>query len=60
MTFPSLLLRRPAPTPYFHPLLKIFQCPPPGEVIKIYFPRFKKRGVLATHFLALVQLGTIK
>ena len=26
------------------PFLKIFQIPPPGEVIKIYFPPFKKGG----------------
>ena len=33
-----ILLRRPAPAPYFHPLFLIFQSPPApsGEVIKIY------------------------
>ena len=27
--------------PYFHPFLKFFRFPPPGEVIKIYFPSLK-------------------
>ena len=39
-----LLLRRSSPTPYFYTLFKIFQIPPPGEVIKIYFPPLKGRG----------------
>ena len=37
---PSPLLRRPTPAPSFHPLFKIFQSPPPGEVI----PPLKRRG----------------
>ena len=42
---PAPLLRRPAPAPYFHPLLKIFQIPPPpGEGIKIYFFPLWKKG----------------
>ena len=67
------LLKRPALTPYFHPLFLIFQVPPLGEVIKIYSPLpFKKKGgirtmvidlcpcVLTTHFLAPVQLATVR
>ena len=39
------LLRRPAPAPYFHHLFKNFsESPPPGEVIKIYFPTLKRGG----------------
>ena len=41
-------LRRPAPALYFHPFFLIFQIPhPPGEVIKIYFP--KGEGVQTMH-----------
>ena len=38
-----LLLRRPAPAPYFHPLFKIFQIPPllSGKVSK-FTPTFLK------------------
>ena len=42
------LLKRSAPAPYFYPLFKIFQIPPPspGKVIKIYLPPpFKGREV---------------
>ena len=40
---PSPLLKRPAPAPYFHPLFKVFQSsPPPGKLIKIYFPPLKR------------------
>ena len=39
-------LKRPAPAPYSHPLLLIFQIPPSplGKVIKIYFPPLKNIG----------------
>ena len=38
------LLRRPASAPYFHSLLKIFQIPPTGKVIKIYSTLLLKEG----------------
>ena len=38
-------LGRHALAPYFHLLFLIFQIPPPpGEVIKIYFPALKREG----------------
>ena len=44
-----LLLRRPAPAPYFYSLFLFFRFPSPlGEVIKISSPPLKKKGVLQT------------
>ena len=39
-------LRGPATAPYFHPFFLIFQIPPPGEAIKIYFPPALKMVVM--------------
>ena len=39
-----LLLRRPAPAPYFHTSFKFFRLPPLGELIKIYFSPLKEKG----------------
>ena len=39
-------LRGPATAPYFHPFFLIFQIPPPGEAIKIYFPPALKMVVV--------------
>ena len=57
---PPLFLIGPAPVPYFHHLLKIFQSPPsPGEVIKIYFPsHLKKKGGIGT-MLSHVNIGSL-
>ena len=43
---PFPLLRRPAPYPYFHPLLLVFHAgsPPMGEVMKIPHPLKKGSG----------------
>ena len=41
------LLRRPAPAPYFHPLLKIFQIPPPPHwkrYLKFTFAPLNRMG----------------
>ena len=43
MPVPSLLLKGPAPKPYFRPFFLIFQSPL-GELIKIYCPPLKREG----------------
>ena len=49
---PPPLLRGPAPPTYFHPFFFNFSDSPClGEVIKIYFPLFKKGGVWAMTIL---------